>query len=175
MTPVRRPDIRAPGKAAAETAGNEIERFGDAGLDTEGDERIALDIGEFEFEGFARGVTPGDGEAASTIHILCERVATSLATVCARVERGVTWKTVDVNQCVFWCIRYVCLPGNESFPSPIPLSLRMTEMKWIQLDFNRGKLELLIRSLTSTVEMFPTTLNALSTTAILVRPSSFIN
>lgn len=39
---------------------------------------------------------PGDGgtlvlgEGASTIHMRCERVAHSLATVCARVENGVT-------------------------------------------------------------------------------------
>jgi hypothetical protein len=37
---------------------------------------------------FTDGVGGPDdaGEGASTIHIRCERVATSLATVCARVE-----------------------------------------------------------------------------------------
>lgn len=98
ITPVRRPEIRAPGNAAAETAGNEEERFGDPGVDTAGDERIALDIEEeVDIEGVTRGVAERDGEAASTIHILCERVATSLATVCARVEKGFTWKTGRVS------------------------------------------------------------------------------
>ena len=64
------------------------------------------------------------------------------------------------------------LPGKESFPSPIPRSLRITEIKWMQLDFRRGMLVLLlVRSLTSAVEMFPTTLYALSTTAMLVKHS----
>lgn len=39
-------------------------------------------------EGVASGVAgaEGDGEAASTTHIRWDRVATSFATVCARVE-----------------------------------------------------------------------------------------
>lgn len=48
MTPVRRPEIRAPGNAAAETAGNEAERLGEAGANTAG---VACVI-----EGVASGV-----------------------------------------------------------------------------------------------------------------------
>lgn len=51
MTPVRRPEIRAPGRAAAETAGNDVARFGDAGVDTAGDDRTALDIEGVASEG----------------------------------------------------------------------------------------------------------------------------
>jgi hypothetical protein len=83
MTPVRRPEIRAPGRAAAETAGKALLRDGDAGVEFTGEERTA-----WVMEGVANGVTgaEGDGEAASTTHIRWDRVATSLATVCARVE-----------------------------------------------------------------------------------------
>jgi len=63
------------------------------------------------------------------------------------------------------------LPGKESFPSPIPRSERMTETKCMQVDFSNGKLEELVSSFTSAVDMFPTTLFALSTTGTLVRPS----
>lgn len=81
-------------------------------------------------------------------------MATSLATVCARVEYGLTWKT-----------------GNESFPSPIPRSLSITEMKCMQEACRRGRLLVCVRSLVSAVEILPTTFAALSTTAILVNPS----
>jgi hypothetical protein len=49
-------------------------------------------------EGVANGVAgaEGDGEAASTTHMRCERVATSLATVCASVEYGFTWNTISI-------------------------------------------------------------------------------
>lgn len=40
-TPVNRPEIRAPGKAAAETAGNVLESAGDVGFDELGDARTA--------------------------------------------------------------------------------------------------------------------------------------
>ncbi len=93
MTPVRRPEMRAPGRAAAETTGKEVARFGDAGVDATGDDKIGLDI---DMEGVGKGVADGDGDAASTTHIRCERVATSLATVWASVEKGVTWKTAKV-------------------------------------------------------------------------------
>lgn len=172
---MRRPEIRAPGRAAAETAGNVVARFGDAGVDTAGEDRIALDIEGVVNEGVGRGVAEGDGDATSTTHIRWERVATSLATVCASVEKGVTWKTVVVLDKSLNLNYAVCLPGNESFPSPIPRSLRITEMKWIQLDFNNGKLLLFVSSLTSAVEILPTTFNALSTTATLVSPSLLIN
>lgn len=39
------------------------------------------------------GGTLVDGDGASTTHIRCDRVAHSLATVCARVEKGVMWNT----------------------------------------------------------------------------------
>lgn len=62
------------------------------------------------------------GEGVSTTHMRWERVATSFAMVCARVEYGFTWKT-----------------GKESFPSLTPRSERMTEMKWIQEELRRGR------------------------------------
>lgn len=175
ITPVRRPEIRAPGSAAADTAGNVVARLGDAGVDTAGEDRIALDIEELVIDGVGRGVAEGDGDAASTTHILWDRVATSLATVCARVEKGVTWKTARLSEGLNPRWNLHCLPGNESFPSPMPRSLRITEMKWIQLDLSNGKLLLFVRSLTSAVEMLPTTFNALSTTATLVSPSLLIS
>jgi hypothetical protein len=83
MTPVRRPDIRAPGNAAAETAGKVPARDGDAGVELFGDERTA-----YWTDGVDRGVAgvDGEGEAASTTHIRWDLVATSLATVCASEE-----------------------------------------------------------------------------------------
>ena len=53
-----------------------------------------------------------EGETGSVIHILCDFVATSFATVCARVDSGVTWNT-----------------GKESFPSYMPRVERITVMK----------------------------------------------
>lgn len=44
----------------------------------------------------------------------------------------------------------------------------------MQLSRRRGALAALVRCLTSTVEMLPTTFLALSTTATLVKPSVFI-
>jgi hypothetical protein len=52
----------------------------------------------------------------------CERVATSLATVWARVDMVFMWKT-----------------GKESLPSFMPRSERMTEMKWMQDELRRGR------------------------------------
>jgi hypothetical protein len=46
----------------------------------------------------------------------CDLVATSLATVCASVEVGFTWKT-----------------GNESLPSINPRVDKITEMKCVQV------------------------------------------
>lgn len=83
-TPVSRPDILAPGKEAAETAGN-APSDGDVGADVDA-------IGEWRFaeltEGVASGVAPGDGEGEddSTIHIRCDLVASSLAIVWPSVE-----------------------------------------------------------------------------------------
>jgi hypothetical protein len=62
------------------------------------------------------------GDGVSTTHIRWERVATSLATVWARVEYGLMWKT-----------------GNESLPSLTPRSERITDMKWMQEDRRRGR------------------------------------
>lgn len=94
MTPVSRPEIRAPGRADAETAGKAADNAGDTGPDPDcGGDTTACVI-----DGVASGVAgvDGDGEAASTTHILWERVARSLATVWARVEYGLTWNTETV-------------------------------------------------------------------------------
>lgn len=66
-----------------DTAGNDGMRAGEAGEEPFGGSRTA---------GVAAGVAgaEGDGEAASTTHILCALVATSFAVVCARVEYGFT-------------------------------------------------------------------------------------
>jgi hypothetical protein len=66
MTPVKRPEILAPGKAAAETAGKALVRDGEPGVELAGEERTA-----WEMEGVASGVgeAEGDGEAASTTHM----------------------------------------------------------------------------------------------------------
>lgn len=89
MTPVRRPEIRAPGRAAADTAeaGKPPLILGETGMEP--------GVGGFPayvIEGVERGVAgfDGDGDADSTTHIRWERVATSLATVCANVEYGLT-------------------------------------------------------------------------------------
>lgn len=70
-----------------------------------------------------------DGEGSSTIHMRCERVATSLATVWARVESGLTWKT-----------------GYESAPSFMPRSERITLMKWMQEERRSGREAVEVRS-----------------------------
>lgn len=89
MTPERRPDMRAPGRAAAETAdaGKLPLMLGEIGL-----EPGVGGLPAYVMEGAARGVAgcEGDGEADSTTHIRWERVATSRATVCASVEYGLT-------------------------------------------------------------------------------------
>jgi hypothetical protein len=147
ITPVSRPEI----PVVPDTTGNDDVRAGEAGDEPYGATRTA---------GVVAGVAgaEGDGEDPSTTHILCAFVATSFAVVCASVEYGLTWNT-----------------GNESFPFSTPLSESMTEIKCKQDDFKSGRLLVLVRCLTSTVEIFPTTLKALSTTATLVRPSSLIN
>jgi len=78
--------MRAPGRAAADT-GNALLKEGEAGFDPIGGARTA-----WLMDGVARGVAgvDGDGEADSTTHIRCALVATSLATVWARVEYGLT-------------------------------------------------------------------------------------
>lgn len=78
MTPVKRPDIRAPGREAAETAGKTPVREGDAGFEDAGEECTACAM-----DGVASGVAGavGEGDADSTTHIRCDLVATSFATV----------------------------------------------------------------------------------------------
>jgi hypothetical protein len=87
-------------------------------------------------EGLRAGVEWPDeaGEGASTTHMRCDRVATSLATVCARVEYGLTWKT-----------------GKESLPSFTPRSDRMTDMKWMQDERRSGREVDFVRSCHVTV------------------------
>lgn len=81
---------------------------------------------------------------------------------------------VKINDYAMVITKY-SIPGNESLPSPIPRSERMTEMKWMHVDLSSGKLLLFVSNLTSAVEIFPTTLKALSTTATLVNPSSLMS
>jgi hypothetical protein len=78
-TPVKRPEMRAPGRAAAET-GKALLSGGDVGFE--------LASTAWVMDGVAKGVAgwEGDGDADSTTHILWLRVATNLATVWARVE-----------------------------------------------------------------------------------------
>ena len=80
MTPLSFPDSLAPAIADAGTAGAAA---GDGGAPP------AAAVGAPGNDcGPANGVAgaDGDGEGDSTTHMRCERVATSLATVCARVE-----------------------------------------------------------------------------------------
>lgn len=119
MTPVSRPEMRAPGRAAAGTEVlNPPPIEGEAGLDpiAGGVCKVNGDIGGGDVRAVwaIAGVEgpDNDGEAASTTQTRWDLVATSLATVCARVEYGLTWKT-----------------GNESFPFSTPRSLNITEMK----------------------------------------------
>lgn len=88
ITPHILPDMCCPGILAAGTAlpAKAICR----GAATEGAD-ILEKVGKGA--GTAVGWTCGvaeEGDGASTIHMRCDRVATSLATVCARVEYGLT-------------------------------------------------------------------------------------
>jgi len=77
-TPVSRPEILAPGKAAAET-GKDPESDGEVGVDEFGECRLAKPM---------EGVAPGDGEGEddSTTHIRWDLVASILAIVWPSVE-----------------------------------------------------------------------------------------
>jgi len=75
------------------------------------------------------GGTEPAGDGLSTIHMRWERVATSFATVWARVLIGVTWKT-----------------GYESWPSFRPRSERMIEMKCMHVSVSSGMDELSVSS-----------------------------
>ena len=99
------------------------------------------------------GGTEDPGDGVSTIHMRCDRVATSFATVCARVLNGVTWKT-----------------GYESFPSAMPRSERITVMKCMQVESSSGSEAVDVRSLTSTCDMLPTTFLWLSSTGRELMP-----
>lgn len=72
---------------------------------------------------------PGQLSSCSRNTYRCDRVATIFATVCAKVDPGLTWKT-----------------GNESFPSIKPRVDRMTEMKCVQVFCKRGSEEDRVRS-----------------------------
>lgn len=140
-TPESRPDMLAPGMADADMAGAEV--AGVYGGDGDVTARPAVPVegrgvigeGGTRTAGVMAGVGGPDeeGEGLSTIHMRCDLVATSFATVCASVEKGFTWKT-----------------GKGSLPSFMPRSDRMTEMKWMQEEWRRGRDVDLVRSLTST-------------------------
>lgn len=57
-------------------------------------------------------------------------------------------------------------------PSNMPLLDKMTDMKWMHVLLSSGSEDDLVSSLVSTVEIFPTTLLALSSTARDDMPSS---
>lgn len=84
MTPLSLPDSRAPAIAEADTAGAAA---GDGGAPP-----VVVAGAPGNECGPANGVAgaDGDADADSTTHMRCERVATSLATVCANVELGLT-------------------------------------------------------------------------------------
>jgi hypothetical protein len=132
ITPLSLPDKLAPGIALAEIAGATAPVparcvgavvFTGVGPDSETG-RGVIGEGGTSTAGWIAGVEAPEeaGEGVSTTHMRCDRVATSLATVWARVLKGLTWKT-----------------GNESLPSFMPRSERMTEMKWMQDERRRGR------------------------------------
>lgn len=132
MTPLSLPDRLAPVIACADIAGATApvpaRCVGAVELTAVGPESICgrgvIGDGGTRDAGVSAGVEcPEDeGEGLSTTHIRCERVATSFATVWARVLYGLTWKT-----------------GKESLPSFTPRSERMTEMKWMQEERSSGR------------------------------------
>lgn len=132
ITPLSLPERLAPVIALAEIAGATAPVparcvgavvFTGAGPDSDTGSGVIGEGGTI-WAGWSAGVEGPDeaGEGVSTTHIRCDRVATSLATVWARVLKGLTWKT-----------------GNESLPSFTPRSERMTEMKWMQEERRRGR------------------------------------
>jgi hypothetical protein len=175
-TPTRCPLILAPGRELAETEGPvgvtkgvafEGAGWGEFTLfvaeakiwnwpDAEDIEELWEEVGT-RVAGWIDGVggPEEDGDTGSVTHIRWLLVAISLATVCARVFIGVTWKT-----------------GNESLPSFMPRVERMTLMKWMQVLRRRGSDDDLVRSFTSTVEILPMTLLPLSRMAREDTPSS---
>lgn len=90
-TPLRRPERLAPGMAFADMAGAAVPESSGEGAATAVGAAAgsgAVGVGSDMTAGFMEGVGgPEDaGDGASTIHMRWERVATSFATVCARVE-----------------------------------------------------------------------------------------
>lgn len=85
ITPLSLPEMRAPGIADAGTA-EAVAGEGGAALAGIGGGPL------IDPWGGIKGVAgaEGEGDADSTTHIRCDRVATSLATVWARVEYGLT-------------------------------------------------------------------------------------
>jgi hypothetical protein len=133
MTPLSLPDRLAPGMlemADAEIAGATAPaprcvgavEFTGVGPAIPG--RGVIGDGGTVTEGVRAGVEGPDeaGDGASTIHMRCERVATSFAIVCASVLKGFTWKT-----------------GKESCPSFTPRSDRITLMKWMHDERSSGR------------------------------------
>lgn len=128
-TPLNLPDKLAPEIADAEMAGAAV-LWCCAGVVVVADMMAAEDgrgvmgDGGTRIAGVAAGVGGPEeaGEGVSTTHMRWERVATSLATVWARVENGLMWKT-----------------GKESLPSFTPRSERITDMKWMQEERRRGR------------------------------------
>jgi hypothetical protein len=135
-TPVRRPLMFCPGRTAALTAApGPMPVIDDPGELCVGSSRACGRGWTCEPERWDVGWKPGlggtepAGDGLSTIHMRWERVATSFATVWARVLTGVTWKT-----------------GYESWPSFRPRSERMIEMKWMHVSVRSGMEELSVSS-----------------------------
>lgn len=131
MTPLSLPDKLAPVIADAEMAGAtapvprcvgavELTAVGPVWICGRG----VIGEGGTREAGVSAGVEEpdGEGDGLSTTHMRCERVATSFATVCARVLYGLTWKT-----------------GKESLPSFTPRSERMTDIKCMQDERRSGR------------------------------------
>ena len=70
-------------------------------------------------------------------------------------------------------LAYLGTPAEQrpARPFSTPRSDKMTEMKCMQEDWRRGMEAALVKCLRSAVDMLPTTLRPLSTTAIEVKPS----
>lgn len=149
-TPASLPARCAPGRAEADMDGVLL-RGRNGGFDCGREERWVGGWGTEGWEiwlGFGVAEVEGDGESVTHILIfisirfgsgadrngrlklyLWALVATSLATVWASVEYGLTWNT-----------------GKESLPSFIPRVERMTEMKWMQVLSRNGAELDLVRS-----------------------------
>ena len=95
MTPVNRPEMLPPGIAAAVRLLVDVDKTCDpviCGSVDDVDGPVNGPGGGTMVDGVKSGVGGPDdaGDGDSTIHILCDFVATSLATVCAKVDHGFT-------------------------------------------------------------------------------------